>query len=169
MTTAASATPSMAAAYHVRLASFAQRLLAEGNFVASYKYALLHALANLAVEQGDDTGAPMQVSLDDIAEKFIRLYWRQAVPHPAGAVLRQNTGGTASIITAVGEARKGNGSLATVARDAGARSSLRAKVRETVKAMPLLKLQTLGATTVDFLYANTVVDGGITLKPGVSG
>ena len=62
-----------------------QRLLAEGGFVASYKYALLLALADLAVEQGDDTGAAMRVSLDDIAEKFIRLYWRQAVPHPAGA------------------------------------------------------------------------------------
>lgn len=145
-----------------------QRLLAEGNFVASYKYALLLSLADIAVEKGDDSGAPMQLSLDDIAEKFIKLYWRQAVPHPAGAVLRQNTGGTASIVTAVGEARKGNASLATVACDARAWSSLKAKVRQTVKTMPLLKLQTLGATTIEFLYANTVVDGGITLKPGVA-
>ena len=35
-----------------------QRLLAEGLFTASYKFALLHALADLAVEKGDDTGAP---------------------------------------------------------------------------------------------------------------
>ncbi len=33
-----------------------QRLLAEGLFVASYKFALLHALADLAVLKGDDTG-----------------------------------------------------------------------------------------------------------------
>ena len=145
-----------------------QRLLAEGNFVASYKYALLLALAELAVEKGDDTGAAMRVSLDGIAEKFIRLYWRQAVPHPAGAVLRQNTGGAASIVTSVGAARKGNASLATVVRDARAWKSLKTKVRQTVKTMPLLKLQTLGASTVEFLYANTVVDSGITLKPGVA-
>ena len=35
-----------------------QRLLAEGLFVASYKFALLHVLADLAVLKGDDTGAP---------------------------------------------------------------------------------------------------------------
>ena len=29
-----------------------QRLLAEGQFVASYKFALLHALADLAVDEG---------------------------------------------------------------------------------------------------------------------
>ena len=34
-----------------------QRLLAEGQFVASYKFALLLALADLAVLKGDDTGA----------------------------------------------------------------------------------------------------------------
>src|SRR5207248_1356968 len=33
-----------------------QRLLAEGLFVASYKFALVHALADLAVLKGEDTG-----------------------------------------------------------------------------------------------------------------
>jgi hypothetical protein len=32
-----------------------QRLLNEGSFVASYKFALLHALADLAIVKGDDT------------------------------------------------------------------------------------------------------------------
>ena len=36
-----------------------QRLLDEGLFVASYKFALLLALADLSVEYGDDTGAPL--------------------------------------------------------------------------------------------------------------
>ena len=40
-----------------------QRLLAEGLFVASYKFALVHALADLAVLKGDDSGAPLE--LDD--------------------------------------------------------------------------------------------------------
>jgi hypothetical protein len=31
-------------------------LLAEGLFVASYKFALIHALADLAVLKGDDSG-----------------------------------------------------------------------------------------------------------------
>ena len=38
-----------------------QRLLAEGQFVASYKFALLHALADLAVLKGDDSGTPLDL------------------------------------------------------------------------------------------------------------
>jgi hypothetical protein len=51
-----------------------QRRLAEGQFVASYKFALLHALADLCVLQGDDTGAPLELKIHDIAEKFVELY-----------------------------------------------------------------------------------------------
>jgi len=63
-----------------------QRLLAEGGFTASYKFALLLALGDIAIETGDDSGAPMHVALVDIADKFVRLYWRQAAPHPRGKV-----------------------------------------------------------------------------------
>jgi hypothetical protein len=57
-----------------------QRLLAEGQFVASYKYALLHALADLAVLKGEDSGAPLDLSTKEIAAKFVELYWRQCLP-----------------------------------------------------------------------------------------
>jgi hypothetical protein len=46
-----------------------QRLLAEGLFVATYKFALLLSLADLAVEKGDDSGAAMKLATEDIAEK----------------------------------------------------------------------------------------------------
>ena len=48
-----------------------QRLLAEGLFVASYKFALVHALADLAVLHGDDTGRPLEIHTSDIAAKFV--------------------------------------------------------------------------------------------------
>ena len=48
-------------------ATVAQRLLEEGSFTASYKYALLVALADLAVEKGDGTSAELPISLDEIA------------------------------------------------------------------------------------------------------
>lgn len=54
-----------------------QRLLGEGRFVASYKFALLQALADLSVEKGDDSGEPFKLTTSDIAEKFIHYYWRQ--------------------------------------------------------------------------------------------
>ncbi|HEX8603801.1 MAG TPA: hypothetical protein VF774_14240, partial [Pseudoduganella sp.] len=40
-----------------------QHLLSDGDFTATYKYALLMALAELSVELGDDSGAPLDVPL----------------------------------------------------------------------------------------------------------
>jgi hypothetical protein len=83
-----------------------QRLLAEGSFVASYKFALLHALADLAVLKGEDSGAPLELTTREIAAKFIELYWRQCRPFQvggatAGLVLQQNTGSQAAIIAQI--------------------------------------------------------------------
>ena len=78
-----------------------QRLLDEGLFVATYKFALLQSLADIAIEQGDDSEASLAVSTDAIAEKFIRYYWRQAMPYPAAVdtrVLQQNAGRQAAVL-----------------------------------------------------------------------
>src|ERR1700686_1768952 len=86
-----------------------QRLLEEGLFVASYKFALLLALADLSVESGDDTGAPLVLSQESIAEKFIQYYWRQAAPYPASVearILQQNTGRQASILNILRNVRR---------------------------------------------------------------
>src|SRR5262245_54853290 len=78
-----------------------QRLLKEGAFVATYKYALLTAVADLSVENGDDSGGPLTLQISDIAEKFISYYWRQSTPYipvsaaldaKSGRILQQNTG-----------------------------------------------------------------------------
>jgi hypothetical protein len=58
-----------------------QRLFAEGDFTATYKFALLISLADLAVELGRDDGAPLRLSNRQITDKFIDLYWQQAVPY----------------------------------------------------------------------------------------
>ena len=85
-----------------------RRLLDEGSFVATYKYALLHPIADLCVTRGDDSGAPLTLSTRDLSDQFVRRYWRQAAPFPAGDMddpLRQNTGRQAAVINAVREAR----------------------------------------------------------------
>ncbi len=89
-----------------------QRLLDEGSFVATYKYALLHTIADLCVTEGDDSGAPLELSTRRIAERFVDLYWRQAVPFPAGersGVLSQNAGLQAAVVRRVREAREAYG------------------------------------------------------------
>lgn len=87
-----------AAEGQVRFLLNLQRLLGEGSFVATYKHALLLFIADVCLERGDDSGGRLHVSTDELAEKFISYYWRQAAPyHPAGrgqagAILKQNTG-----------------------------------------------------------------------------
>src|SRR4029079_568125 len=82
-----------------------QRIFDEGEFVATYKFALLVALAELSLERGDDSGAPLVLDLRSIAEKFIEQYWQHAAPYKSprpGAepmVLVQNNGRQAAIVT----------------------------------------------------------------------
>jgi hypothetical protein len=63
-----------AAEFQLNFLAKVERLLATGSFTATYKFALLIALANLAVELGDDSGRPLRLDLDDVAREFTRLY-----------------------------------------------------------------------------------------------
>ena len=60
-----------------------QRLFDEGDFVATYKYALLMSLAELAVESGVDEGE-LELPMVRVAEKFAELYWPQTLPYVSG-------------------------------------------------------------------------------------
>jgi hypothetical protein len=153
-----------------------QRLLAEGQFTASYKFALLLALAELAVVEGDDSGAPLRLETKRIAEKFIEYYWPQCRPYAARGqrhthILRQNTDRQATIVTAVIHSQEQiSGSLFQLRQNSPrAWRTLVNRVTRTVCGMPLWRLQTVGNERLDFLYDN--LDEGttaITLKPGVA-
>lgn len=152
-----------------------QRLLAEGQFVASYKFALLLALADLCVLKGDDSGAPLELPIHDIAEKFVELYWQQCRPfemggQDTGIVLTQNTGKQAAVICKVVTAQQEcGGSLFRLRQTApDLWQSLVGDVRQVVSVMPLWKLQTVGNERLEFLYKNVGRGRSITLKAGVS-
>jgi 5-methylcytosine-specific restriction endonuclease McrA len=149
-----------------------QRLLAEGSFVASYKYALLLALADLSIERGDDSGAPLTIATAEIAEKFIQYYWRQVLPYPSPKeprVLQQNTGKQAAIVNTVRDAHAAYaGSLVSAVREQGEWKRLVGQVAKVVAVMPLWKLQTIGRVPLEFLYAKTGNDREIELQRGVA-
>jgi hypothetical protein len=154
-----------------------QRLLGEGSFVASYKYALLHALADLAVLKGEDTGAPLDLDTKDIAAKFVQLYWRQCRPfhvggQNSGIVLQQNRKGQATIVAAIEKAQAVSGSslFQLRLRTSKGWSKLVSAVNRVVCDKPLWRLQTVGQEQMTFLYDNVggLADTRITLKPGVA-
>lgn len=149
-----------------------QRLLAEGDFVATYKFALLNALADLSLEREPASDGSLRVPVSAIAEKFIEYYWPQARPYRSvdgsGVVLLQNAGRQATVINAVAAAQVAHPTL-PAARAAKLRwHTLVTKVTGTIEGMPLWKLQTVGGERDEFLYREKeFAHDAIRLLPGV--
>lgn len=167
------ATPPPSAEAQLAFLTKLQRLFAEGDFTATYKFALLIALADLAVERGTDTGDGLQLTTRQIAERFIQLYWRQAAPYGIGrvgaepGVLVQNMGAQAAVVTAIATFRSNvmtsSPQMAALHADF---PKLLSAVAQTVTAQPLNYLQNFGGTTDEFLYERA--PGKVLLKPGVA-
>jgi hypothetical protein len=157
----------------VKFLLLVQRLLAEGSFVATYKHALLLSIADICVEKGNDSSGRLRITTGELAEKFISYYWRQAVPyHPLGrlgAILRQNTGKQAAVINSIIKAQQtSGGSLSRLKTNDSVWKKLIREVAETIRVMPLWKLQTVGRVRIEFLYDHDPKEGHeILLKEGV--
>jgi len=129
-----------------------QRLLSEGDFSATYKFALLRALADLSVERAVAYAVGLELSVGDIAEKFIEYYWRQARPF-RDAILSQSGKGQAEVVTAVVEIQgKYSHSLAEVRSKPAIWRRLVTRVARNVERDPLRRLQTLPSGPAHFLY-----------------
>lgn len=151
-----------------------QRLFSEGDFTATYKFALLIALADLAVERGDDTAAPMTLTLRDIAARFIALYWNHVAPFgglkgaQAAGMLSQNLGAQAAVLSAIADFRRQT-NVMTIGQAIQAASypALLSKVVGVVSAQPVSYLQNFGGVTDQFLYERSG-PGRLKLKPGAA-
>jgi hypothetical protein len=161
----------------VRFIANIERILSEGSFVATYKYALLVALVELAIERGDDSNAELVLPIRDIAGKFAELYWRQAAPYEAdgassvGFVLHQNKGRQAGAITRLARLRdglKGSRSTLAEARRTVEWTRLVGQMQSLLKTMPLWRLQRVGHEDIRFLYEPGPGNRHITLLPGVA-
>ena len=162
----------------VRFLRNIQRLLAEGQFTATYKFALILALADIAVEQGNDSADELEVSTLLIAEKFVQYYWRHIKPFTPGTgvpvILRQNLGNAPAVITElIAATGAGITSLPELQNSGRKWSGILGRVRRTVCNQPLRYLPTLGCSRDSVLYhdsgqiqAGNVVPH-IRLKPGV--
>jgi len=152
-----------------------QRLLDSGRFTATYQFALFLALAELAVERGNDSVATLLLSLDEMASRFLGLYWQQATPYAANgglAVLQQNTGQQAAIINLILHAREHLDHVFEAAQLCPGWPSVLQRARNTIVEMPLTKLQTIGAANTSFtdcfLYSHEEIEDSIELLPGVA-
>ena len=150
-----------------------ERLLAEGQFSATYKYALLVALADLAVEHGRDDRSQLELPVKLIGERFVEMYWRQALPFSSGVsdgdgtTLLQNKGRQAAMISGLARMQRRYPTLASARRSPDWKWAVREAAR-LVTTMPLWRLQVIGRQTHEFLYSRSSRRSDICLKPGVA-
>jgi 5-methylcytosine-specific restriction endonuclease McrA len=145
-----------------------QELLAEGGFVATYKFALMQALADLSVEHQAAHDGSLRLHVDQLAEKFIEYYWNQARPFN-DRVLRQNTKGQAEVLLRIQDYRSlSDGKLGQLQADRAAWQKLIRRIAAIIVKMPLWRLQIVGNRKNEFLYREAEYrDRSIRLLPGV--
>jgi hypothetical protein len=146
-------------------------LLGEGIFTATYKYALLMALADLSVELGDDSGGSLEIHTERIAEKFIEYYWRQTLPYLGKETLRQNKGKPPVVVTLLLQTRIEHGDDVKAAqRDTVRWRRVVRSAADNIRSMPLRYLQNVGRETLPFLYDLPTGKAPIVIRlhPGVA-
>ena len=138
-----------------------QRLFAEGDFTATYKFALLISIADYAVQNGKDDGDELLIPNRDIGKKFVELYWQQSTPFN-GEILLQNNHDQASVISKILEFRQENYKLTAALNSDELVNYVTSKVKEN----PIKRLQKLGGIDEIFIYEEA--KGHIRLLPGVT-
>ncbi|ASN67559.1 hypothetical protein 2F4_3 [uncultured Caudovirales phage] len=98
-----------------------QLILQSGSFSSTYKFALLISLSRLVIEKGEDSGKSLSLEYTEIAEKFIELYWNQAVLYTFNGqeqlILNQNNSKQAAIVNRIIELRQSYSSLGLLRQD----------------------------------------------------
>jgi 5-methylcytosine-specific restriction endonuclease McrA len=161
--------------HQIDFISYMQRLLQEGDFSSTYKFALLHALADICIEKRVPNNGQLTISFDEIVDKLILLYWQHAkpfFPNPEqqlqDGILLQNSGKQAKIIADI-----------VVLQNSGARNLSQAKsspfwphiYRNTLKTLkegPLWRLQVLSKQEECYLFPHIKNRSFIELNVGIA-
>lgn len=151
----------------IELAQRLGGLLEDGRRVATYKLATLLAMLDACAEaeippQRDEA---FTLSILDLADRVIDLYWPQVRPYADVAVLRQSTQDRAIILQEVA-ALRGLGPNPGAVREHPSYARVRRKIAHTLARQPLPALQTPGGQTfarTAFLYDDSWLSYNVTL------
>ncbi|WP_100644071.1 HNH endonuclease [Alteromonas facilis] len=158
----------------IEFISYIQRLLKEGDFTSTYKFAFLHALADICIEQKLGLNdARLKVSLSDIAERIISLYWQHSQPFFAKKVgnefvLLQNHGKQAKLVSELQTLRQLGIKNFSQAKSSSHWHQLYLTTIKTLKDGPLWRLQILSKEEDCFLYPHIKNRNYIELNSGIA-
>ena len=154
--------------------AYIQRMLVEGDFSATYKFALLHAIADVCVEQPLlSEQSELVIELPTLADKLITLYWHHAMPFSSehtgeSALLKQNTGAQSKVISVLFECQQNNIRNYRQLKQSPFYKPTFNAAMATLKTGPLWRLQILAKQEECFLYPHTNSTQFITLNAGIA-
>ena len=154
--------------------AYIQRMLAEGDFSATYKFALLHAIADVCVEHPlQQPDSELVITLDELVDKLILLYWHHAVPFAAdsngdAALLKQNAGRQSKVISVLYECQQNNIRNIRQLKLSQYWPAIYRATLATLKDGPLWRLQILSKQAECFLYPHSNSSKFIKLNPGIA-
>ena len=148
-----------------------QRVLKEGDFTATYKFALLQALMDLSVESRIVDASRLWIGYRDLAARFVEYYWNHSRPYRPGqgvdGVLAQSTGRQAAVIAHIASAREATSARTlTQLRRGDGYEALLGRVARIIRDQPVRYIQNLNGGRVEFLF--DVEKSGIRLKRSVA-
>lgn len=155
--------------------SYVQRLLQEGDFASTYKFAFLHALADICIEKDIPSNGMLSILLDEIVDTMISLYWQHAKPFfPAkeqqlqGGILLQNPGKQAKIIADIIELQINGARNLGQAKSSPFWPQIYRNTMRTLKEGPLWRLQILSKQEECFLFPHIKNRPYIELNTGIA-
>ncbi|GLX80736.1 HNH endonuclease [Thalassotalea eurytherma] len=160
--------------HQIEFISYMQRLLQEGDFSSTYKFAFLHSLADICIEKDVPSSGQLLISFDEIVDKMITLYWQHATPFIVendrleGGVLLQNSGNQAKIITDIVELQNSGARNLSQAKKLPFWSQIHKNTMDTFKKGPLWRLQKLLGDDVCYLFPHIKNRNYIELNSGIA-
>lgn len=154
--------------------AYIQRMLNEGDFSATYKFALLHAIADVCIEHPlQQPDSELVITLDELVDKFILLYWHHAMPFAAGsngdaALLKQNTGRQSKVISVLYECQQNDIRNIRQLKVSPYWKQIYRATLTTLKEGPLWRLQVLAKQAECFLYPHSDNGKFIKLNAGIA-
>ncbi|WP_165728784.1 S24 family peptidase [Pseudoalteromonas sp. 31A1] len=154
--------------------AYIQRMLVEGEFTATYKYALLHAIADVCIEQPlQSEQSELKIDLATLTDKLIVLYWHHAVPFAPDkigkdALLRQSNDTQSKVISLLYNCQQKNITHLQQLKRSKYYKTTHSEVLATLTKQPLWRLQKLSKQEVCFLYPHTNSKEYITLNAGIA-
>lgn len=161
--------------HQIDFISYLQRLLQEGDFSSTYKFAFLHALADICIEKDVPSNGQLRISFDEIVDKLILLYWQHAKPffpeteqQLHGGILLQNSGKQAKIIADIIELQNNGARNLSQAKSSPFWPQIHRNTMRTLKEGPLWRLQILSKQEECYLFPHIKNRPYIELNAGIA-